>query len=64
MTATKNQNRIAELNATKDVLVGTDERTHTQSWDMRTSNPSDRVLASFSTEERERVIRHIKRAKD
>lgn len=37
---------------------------YTQSWDMRTSNPSDRVLASLSTEERERVIRHIQRAKD
>lgn len=37
---------------------------YTQSWDMRTGSPSDRVLASLPTEERERVIKHLERAKD
>lgn len=33
---------------------------YTQQWDMRTSRPSDSVLASLSREERERVIKHLK----
>lgn len=36
---------------------------YTQQW-LRTTEPSDRMLASLSRRERERVLKHLEKARD